>query len=207
MARQQTVGFLALAGLAGSIVATAPLAGQFKSSAPAAPQAAPSTTVQGDQRILHALDRFTFGPRLGDVASVKAIGLNRWFDQQLNPESIDDSFLLSRLADYPAMNLSVAALSARYPGPQAIKQMLAGKVALPTDPAERVMVEDQIALYKIQQAKQAEKKAGTDPAPPQPMAHDDVVKIISLPPADRVRAVINPAARRSPKVSPGPEGK
>ena len=44
-----------------------------------------STQLQGDERILHALNRFTFGPRPGDLEAVRAMGLDHWFDQQLHP--------------------------------------------------------------------------------------------------------------------------
>ena len=47
--------------------------------------------IQGDERIFHALDRLTFGPRPGEVEEVKAIGLDAWIAQQLHPASIDDT--------------------------------------------------------------------------------------------------------------------
>src|SRR5580700_8589368 len=42
----------------------------------------------GDQAILHALDRLTFGPRPGDVEAVKKKGLSQWIGLQLHPERI-----------------------------------------------------------------------------------------------------------------------
>jgi uncharacterized protein (DUF1800 family) len=117
------------------------------------------TELQGDQRVLHALNRLTFGPRPGDVAAVLKQGLSNWFEQQLNPASIDDSTLDARLAEYPAMKMSLAELEKRYPGPQALKAMIDGKGSLPSDPMTRAMVEDQIAFYKIQR-----QKAGVDGA-------------------------------------------
>src|ERR1700676_999852 len=55
---------------------------------------------QMDQRkqAVHALNRLTFGPRPGDVDHVMAIGLDKWIDQQLHPEKIDDSMLEARLS-------------------------------------------------------------------------------------------------------------
>jgi len=41
--------------------------------------------------ILHALNRLTFGPRVGDIDKVRAMGLAAWIDQQLHPERIDDA--------------------------------------------------------------------------------------------------------------------
>ena len=40
-----------------------------------------------DQKIVQALNRLTFGPRPGDVQQVNAIGLKKWIDQQLHPET------------------------------------------------------------------------------------------------------------------------
>ena len=74
--------------------------------------------------MLHALNRFTFGPRPGDVAAVQAMGLKRWFEQQLNPASIDDSALEARLEMFPAMQMPQAELMRRYPSPQVLRQMI-----------------------------------------------------------------------------------
>jgi uncharacterized protein (DUF1800 family) len=130
--------------------------------------------IQGQQRILHALNRFTFGPRPGDVEAVQKMGLKRWFEQQLNPSTIDDSALEARLAQYPAMNLSIAQLMAKYPSPQMIRQMADGKAGLPRDPQERILAEDQIAFYKIQKARQEQTK--TDAARPNQQAATDAAK-------------------------------
>src|SRR5580704_14286933 len=46
--------------------------------------------IRGQQRVLHALNRLTFGPRPGDFAAVQAMGLSKWFEQQLNPATIPD---------------------------------------------------------------------------------------------------------------------
>src|ERR1041385_7099185 len=51
----------------------------------------PTTTLTGDQAIMHALNRLGYGPRPGDVEHVKQMGLAKWIDQQLHPESINDS--------------------------------------------------------------------------------------------------------------------
>src|SRR5271163_3653141 len=118
------------------------------------PAAAASTKeIQGEQRVLHALNRFTFGPRPGDVEAVQAMGLQRWFDRQLNPVSIDDSALEQRLEMFPAMKMQQAELMQRYPSPQLIRQMIDNKAPLPSDPTERAIYQDQIAFYKMQQAK------------------------------------------------------
>ena len=41
--------------------------------------------IEDDKRIVHALNRFTFGVRPGDVDRVRTEGLDKWFDEQLHP--------------------------------------------------------------------------------------------------------------------------
>ena len=53
-----------------------------------------------DQQVIHALNRLTFGARPGDVQKVRAMGLDKWIDQQLHPEKIDDSSLDQFMAHY-----------------------------------------------------------------------------------------------------------
>ena len=52
--------------------------------------------VQGDERILHALNRLTFGARPGDLATVRQIGLQAWIDKQLKPESVAENAARSK---------------------------------------------------------------------------------------------------------------
>jgi uncharacterized protein (DUF1800 family) len=47
----------------------------------------------------HLLSRAAYGPRPGDVERVRAIGREAWLDEQLAPDSIDDSTCEMRLAD------------------------------------------------------------------------------------------------------------
>src|SRR5271170_1800603 len=123
------------------------------------PVAASTQQIQGEQRVLHALNRFTFGPRPGDVAAVQAMGLKRWFDQQLNPSSIDDSALDERLAMFPAMKMKEAEMKWRYPSPQMLRQMIATNAPLPSDPVEHAIYADEIAFYKEAKAKQEAQQA------------------------------------------------
>src|SRR5712692_602055 len=78
----------------------------------------PITELSEDEATLHALNRLGFGPRPGDVERVEKMGLEKWVDAQLNPDSIDDKEVSARLADYPALKLSTAQLLDRYPNPQ-----------------------------------------------------------------------------------------
>jgi uncharacterized protein (DUF1800 family) len=83
----------------------------------------PITELSADEAILHALNRLAYGPRPGDLERVRQMGLAKWIDQQLNPNSIDDKALVARLESYPTLSMSSAKLIAEYPQPkQAEKQ-------------------------------------------------------------------------------------
>ena len=70
-----------------------------------------------DQKIIHVLNRLGFGARPGDVAKVKAIGLQRYIDQQLNPGAIDDSVAEAKVKGLEVFNMSTAEVFAKYPNP------------------------------------------------------------------------------------------
>src|SRR4051812_7024845 len=59
-----------------------------------------------DRAIVHLLNRIGFGPRPGDVARVRAIGVERYLDQQLRPERIADPAIDAHLADLTTLRMS-----------------------------------------------------------------------------------------------------
>jgi len=125
-----------------------------------------STQLQGDARILHALNRFTFGPRPGDVEAVREMGpgntgLDRWFDAQLHPENIDEADLNARLAEYPAMQWSARDLMFRMPSPAIIRQAADGKIETPGSGTLHAVYENQIYRFQLRKAAQAEKQTAT----------------------------------------------
>jgi uncharacterized protein (DUF1800 family) len=85
----------------------------------------PVTELSADEAIQHALNRLAYGPRPGDVERIKQMGLAKWIDQQLNPNTIDDRAVEARLENYPTLQMSTASLLAEYPQPkQAEKQAI-----------------------------------------------------------------------------------
>ena len=88
----------------------------------------PITELTADEAILHALNRLAYGPRPGDIERVRQMGLAKWIDQQLNPNSIDDRAVQARLENFPTLRLSSAKLLAEYPQPkQAEKRSIVGE--------------------------------------------------------------------------------
>ena len=55
--------------------------------------------ISADQAILQALNRLTFGPRPGDVETVKKMGLKKWIALQLHPEDIPENEALAKLVE------------------------------------------------------------------------------------------------------------
>jgi uncharacterized protein (DUF1800 family) len=99
----------------------------------------------GDQEILHALDRLTYGPRPGDVAAVKKMGLKKWIDLQLHPDQIPENRELDkRLQPLESLRMTQVETAAAYPTQQAIRAVALGKQPLPEDPIAREAVERQV---------------------------------------------------------------
>jgi uncharacterized protein (DUF1800 family) len=111
-----------------------------------------SAQLQGDARILHALSRLTFGPRPGDLQAVRAIGLDKWFDQQLHPSSLDQTNLNSRLAQFPAMQWTPADLLFRLPSNAIIRQTITAKFPISERGVLHSVYENQI--YRVTARKQ-----------------------------------------------------
>ncbi|MBV8207473.1 MAG: DUF1800 domain-containing protein [Acidobacteria bacterium] len=99
------------------------------------------------RRAVHALNRFTFGPRPGEAERVEAMGVDRWFEQQLHPEKIDDHALDARLAGFRTLNMDARALFQTFPPPQVARMVENGRASMPRDPEKRAVYEAMIAKY------------------------------------------------------------
>jgi uncharacterized protein (DUF1800 family) len=89
-----------------------------------------------DQRILHVLNRLGFGARPGDLERVKAIGLNNYINQQLNPEKINDAVADAKVKNLPTLSMTTAELYEKYPQPGQLLRQLQRRGDLPADLAE-----------------------------------------------------------------------
>jgi uncharacterized protein (DUF1800 family) len=121
------------------------------------------TPLMNDEKvILHLLNRFTYGPRPGEVERVQSMGAANWLRQQLQPETIDDSAQDRRLASFPAMQLKLEDLMRRYPDEQTIRQTMNGRGNMPGGMAEKAIYNDQMERYRVRQEKKTGKDAGDD---------------------------------------------
>jgi uncharacterized protein (DUF1800 family) len=166
--------------------------------------AAKSVPLTGQQRALHALNRLTFGPRPGDVEKVMAMGVDKWIEQQLKPEEIEDSAVEARLAPYRTTRMKPAELVESFPPDGIIRAVADGKKALPKDPLLRLVYSVQVArvrkelqkqdAVKTDAAKPGAAKAGAPtPPPPDTSAQDEARqiadRILALPKGQRMAAL------------------
>ena len=64
---------------------------------------------------LSLLHRATFGYTAEEHARVRSMGFHAWRDEQLDPDSIDDSAVDAVLAGFPSLTMDMATLLANYP--------------------------------------------------------------------------------------------
>ena len=76
-----------------------------------------------DQQVQQVLNRLGFGPRPGDVAKVRALGVDQWIALQLAPDRIEDGAAERVVASYETIAKPTAELIAMYDrGQLAIRQ-------------------------------------------------------------------------------------
>ncbi len=106
-----------------------------------------------DRKVLHALNRLTFGPRPGDLEIVNQKGLDAWIEQQLHPRDIAENPVLeAKLAPLDTLRMSPAELAHRYPTPQMVKAMVDGREPFPSDRETRYVVEKLVARVQRREA-------------------------------------------------------
>ena len=162
------------------VISTAVLfAGDKKSKAkhPDSNASTAAAPMEDDKRIVHALNRFTFGARPADVEKVRTEGLDKWFDEQLHPEKIDDGALEARLVPFRTLKMSTKEMVENFPPPQVLKAIENGRMSMPHDPAKKAVYESRMAAYQQRQQNKEDKaaagnNAGADSEPaakaPQP---------------------------------------
>ena len=105
--------------------ATPPGHGPSPAASPSAspPIASEPREQTADQQVQHALNRLGFGPRPGDVARVREMGVDQWIALQLTPERIDDRATDAVVASYEGLHVQTPELVRLYvQGQQAIRR-------------------------------------------------------------------------------------
>jgi len=81
-------------------------------------QRASKKTMTADQRIAHVLSRLTFGARPGDFERVKAMGVEAFIAQQLDPDSFDAGPVIARLKRLPTLGMATPVIIEQYTPPK-----------------------------------------------------------------------------------------
>lgn len=77
--------------------------------------APPSFASSPDAKVLHVINRLSFGPRAGEIEAVKSIGIDAYIQSQLTPNSIaEPQALTQQLASLPTLQMSVAEIMKEY---------------------------------------------------------------------------------------------
>jgi hypothetical protein len=114
-------------------------------------QISSTTSMDEHKRAVHALNRLTFGPRPGDVERVMTMGVDKWIDEQLRPEKIDDSALEVRLAPFRTLSMHTDEIVENFPPRQLIKAIEGGKDSMPSGQVKRAVYEAQLLRYQEKQ--------------------------------------------------------
>jgi uncharacterized protein (DUF1800 family) len=112
---------LLLAIITGSVL---PVAAQQKRKAPKLSQ---------DQKILHVLNRLGYGARPGDVERVRAMGIENYINEQLNPDKIADRTVEAKVQNLGTLNMTTAELYEKFPQPNQLLQQLQRRGELPAN--------------------------------------------------------------------------
>jgi uncharacterized protein (DUF1800 family) len=123
-----------------------------------------------DLRLLHVLNRLGFGARPGDLARVRALGLERYIEEQLYPEKIADAAAEAKLQRLEALRMTTPELYAKYPQPNQLLRRLQRQGTLP--PALAAAMEERRAGNNMPPAQSGAMPAQTrgDDSPPAPEA-------------------------------------
>lgn len=153
MARRKTLAIpaIALIPLSLAFAARKPHAAVH----PAVPQ------MTAEQKAIHALNRLTFGARPGDLNAIKEMGLDRWIERQLHPNSIPENpVLAAKLGPFDTLRMTTAELVRHYPTPQMVRAMVDGRQPFPSDPDTRYLLEKLTARLQRQDAADKAGQAG-----------------------------------------------
>jgi uncharacterized protein (DUF1800 family) len=110
-----------LVGSSGAAVWTAPAA---TGGAAAAPTGGAEKRAVEDRTIAHVLNRMAFGPAPGDIERVRAMGLARYIDEQLQPQKLADTAMRERLAKFETLTMTSRDIGERYANLEELRREL-----------------------------------------------------------------------------------
>jgi len=133
--------------------------GSRLTAAPGSSSAVPANA--DDKTIVHVLNRLGFGAMPRDVERVRRIGLDKYIDQQLRPETIPDDGMAARLARLDTLTLNSHELAEDYFMPAQMAQRRAKQQAA-SQPPESATDKRQARTPEQMQLMQAQRQVFTD---------------------------------------------
>jgi len=104
-----------------------------------------SAPLSQEQKIVHFLNRTSFGPTPGNIQRAARIGIQAYLDEQLAPGQIPDNLADERIAGLKTMRFNSRELIELYPPPRVQRQQ--GEMAMQSVEGPRVVI------LELQQAK------------------------------------------------------
>ena len=81
-----------------------------------------SASLSAEQKVIHFLNRTSFGPTRESVERVNQLGVRAYLDAQLEPETISDSLAEEKTAGLKTMRLNTGELFDLYPPPKVAEE-------------------------------------------------------------------------------------
>ncbi len=144
-----------------------------------------------DQRIAHVLSRLTYGARPGDFERVKAMGVEAFINEQLDPDSIDNSAIIAKLRRLPTLNMATPVIIEQYTPPKPA----ASPSPVPAKPADVMTAPDLKSMANNSEKQEAGKMPTVQSAMPNEMQKEDAGKMSAL----------QQGAQAAPKPTPPPK--
>jgi uncharacterized protein (DUF1800 family) len=138
------------------VVALLQLTGVF-----AAPLASGVPAHPDDKTIVHVLNRLGFGPAPGDVERLRRMGLEKYIDQQLRPDTLADAGMAARLSGLDTLAKSSRELAEDYFVP-ALMERRRTKQQAATQPADAATDKRDMRTPEQMELMQAQRRVFTD---------------------------------------------
>ena len=148
------------------------------------------------EQSLQLLNRFTFGPRPGDLEHVLAITPEAWLDSQLDPDHLPENPVLTkRLAALPTLSMQPAEALAIFPDRQIIKRIAEDKQPYPADPELAAVYQVQVIKYlrsvdRKQNKPDPDAETDTEKKSAGQRARDIAGQLLVLPAPERMPALL-----------------
>lgn len=115
------------------------------------------------QKVLHLLDRITFGARPGEVDRINQIGWEKYLEEQMQPEKINDEIVTQKLQPLATLKMSDEQIVKTYDPPQDVIKELRDRFQPKNTAQETVSEPTANGEMKVEKPKTVNADFMTDP--------------------------------------------